>query len=125
MQSSSVKPRTACTPGPLGSAKGGGGVTSLNRRGHAGTGAWQPLIWAAKDNNLLVAAQLLDTGVDVNLQEPEEDKSGSCYSALHWAALRGWVGMVELLLARKANRELMDKHNNTPLALAEKKATRR
>ena len=40
----------------------GGGCTSLNRRGHAGVGEWQPLVWAAKDNNLLIAKQLLDTG---------------------------------------------------------------
>ena len=46
----------------------GGGATSLNRRGHAGVGEWQPLIWSAKDNNLLVATQLLDNGTDVNTQ---------------------------------------------------------
>ena len=101
-----------------------GGVTSLNRRGHAGTGEWQPLIWAAKDNNLLVASQLLDNGTDVNLQEPIEDKSGSCYSALHWAAIRGLKEMTEMLLKRKANAQLLDKHGNTPLALADKKGNK-
>ena len=108
----------------MGGKGGGGGVTSLNRRGHAGTGEWQPLIWAAKDNNLLVAAQLLANGTDVNLQEPLEDKSGSCYSALHWAALRGLKEMAEMLLKRGANRDMVDKHGNTPLALAEKKGNK-
>ena len=103
---------------------GGGGVTSLNRRGHAGTGEWQPLIWSAKDNNLLIAAQLISNGTDVNLQEPVEDKSGSCYSALHWAALRGLKEMAELLLSRGANRFMVDKHGNTPLALADKKGNK-
>ena len=54
-------------------------------------------IWAAKDNNLLVARQLIETGTSVDLQEPMDDKSGSCYTALHWSALRGFKDMMELL----------------------------
>ena len=105
-------------------SKGGVGGTTLNRRGHAGVGEWQPLIWAAKDNQLLVATRLLDTGTDVNLQEPADDKSGSCYTALHWAALRGFTSMAALLLKRKANQHIVDKHGNTALALAEKKGNK-
>ena len=30
---------------------------------------WQPLIWAAKDNNLAVVEMLLDRGHDVNKKE--------------------------------------------------------
>ena len=104
--------------------KGGAGVTVLNRRGHAGVGEWQPLIWAAKDNNLQVATKLIDTGTDVNLAEPSDDKSGSCYTALHWAALRSFADMAALLLKRKANMHIADKHGNTPLALAEKKGNK-
>ncbi len=57
-------------------------------------------------------------------QEPLEDKSGSAYSPLHWAALRGFTEMAQLLIRRKANVELCDKHNNTPLMLAEKKGNK-
>ena len=105
-------------------AKKGGGPSTLNRRGGHASGQWQPLIWAAKDNNLLVATRLLDTGTDVNLQEPPDDKSGSCYTALHWAALRGFTGMAALLLKRRANMHVLDKHGNSPLALAEKKGNK-
>lgn len=108
----------------MGGASKGMGGTVLNRRGHSGVGEWQPLIWASKDNNLSVVTQLLETGSNVNVQEPLEDKSGSCYSALHWASLRGFAGMVELLLKRKANQYLPDKHGNTPLQLAEKKGNK-
>ena len=108
----------------MGSKGGGANVSSLNRRGHSSVGEWQPLIWAAKDNNLLVATHLLDHGTDVNLVEPMEDKGCSCYTALHWAALRGFQEMGELLLGRGANTEVADKHGNTPLMLAEKKGNK-
>ena len=104
--------------------KGGGQCTSLNRRGHAGVGEWQPLVWAAKDNNLAVACKLLDTGTDVNLQEPLEDKGSSGYAALHWAAMRGFKEMISMLLRRGANLELIDKHGNTALMLAQKKGNK-
>ena len=104
--------------------KGGQACTSLNRRGHAGVGEWQPLVWAAKDNNLQVAAQLLDTGTDVNLQEPMEDKGSSGYAALHWAAMRGFKEMLTMLIKRGANLELQDKHGNTALMLASKKGNK-
>lgn len=97
------------------------GTVTLNRRGGAGGDSWQPLIWAAKDNNLMVAEMLLERGHDVNKQEPGTDKGLSKYSPLHWAAQKGQVKMVELLLSRGANPDLLDKHNNTAKALAEKK----
>ena len=45
------------------------GMATLNRRGASGADAWQPLIWAAKDNNLAVVEMLLDRGHDVNKKE--------------------------------------------------------
>jgi hypothetical protein len=98
--------------------KGGGQCTSLNRRGHAGVGEWQPLVWAAKDNNLAVACKLLDTGTDVNLQEPLEDKGSSGYAALHWAAMRGFKEMISMLLKRGANLDLVDNTGDSALILA-------
>ena len=47
----------------------------------------------------------------------------SCAS-LHWAALRGFTEMAQLLVKRRANIELVDKHGNTPIALAEKKGNK-
>ena len=79
------------------------------------------MIWAAKDNNLAVATMLLDKGHDVNHKESMQDKGLSGYAPLHWAAQKGQVQMVELLLSRGANPHAMDKHNNTAKMLAEKK----
>ena len=103
---------------------GGGrskGTATLNRRGGSASEAWQPLIWAAKDNNLVVAEMLIDKGHDVNRQEPVQDKGLSGYAPVHWAAQKGQAQMVELLLSRGANPSLLDKHNNTVLAVAQKK----
>ena len=97
------------------------GTATLNRRGGSASDAWQPLIWAAKDNNLAVAEMLLDKGHDVNRQESVQDKGLSGYAPLHWAAQKGQAQMVELLLSRGANPHATDKHNNTAKMLAEKK----
>jgi len=97
------------------------GTATLNRRGGSASDAWQPLLWASKDNNLLVAEMLLDKGHDVNKQEAMQDKGLSGYAPIHWAAHKGHLAMCELLLSRGANPNLPDKHNNMPRNLAEKK----
>lgn len=98
------------------------GVSQLNRRGHSSAEQWIPLLWAAKNNNVLVAQSLIDErGNDVNKQEPMQDRSGSGSGAIHLAAQKGHVEMVELLLAKGAHKSLKDKHGNTAQALAEKK----
>jgi hypothetical protein len=104
-----------------GGSKGGGKAATLNRRGAQAAEAWQPLIWAAKDNNLLIAEAFLDSGHDVNRQEAWQDKGNSGYAPLHWAAQKGHLAMTELLLARGANPLVVDKHGNNPYSLAEKK----
>ena len=97
------------------------GAATLNRRGAQAADAWQPLIWAAKDNNMLLTEALLNNGHDVNKREPAQDKGTSGYAPLHWAAQKGHVEILQLLLSHGANPTLLDKHNNTPHALAEKK----
>ena len=97
------------------------GTSSLNRRGGSAKDGWMPLLWAAKVDNMIIAEMLLDRGHDVNQQEPVSDKGLSGYTPLHWAAFKGYKSMVELLLKRGADPTLLDKHSNTPKALAEKK----
>jgi len=97
------------------------GTTTLNRRGGSASASWAPLLWAAKDNNLVVAEMLIDKGHDVNKQESLANKGLSGYAALHWAAHKGHLQMCELLLSRGANPVMNDKHNNTAQQLAEKK----
>jgi len=97
------------------------GTTTLNRRGGSASASWAPLLWAAKDNNLVVAEMLIDKGHDVNKQEALSNKGLSGYAALHWAAHKGHLQMCELLLSRGANPVMNDKHNNTAQQLAEKK----
>ena len=92
----------------------------LNRRGgtHQTGDAWKPLIWAAKENQLMVAEQLLDHGYNVNEQESTLDKALSGYSPLHWAAHKGHKDMVDMLLGRNAIATLKDKHGKLPKQLA-------
>jgi len=100
------------------------GTATLNRRGGSASDSWQPLLWAAKDNNLIVAQMLLEKGHDVNKQEPIQDKGNSGYAPLHWAAHKGHAAMVELLLAHGAHPAALDKHSNSAKMLAEKKGER-
>ena len=99
----------------------GKGVSQLNRRGVNAADSWIPLAWAAKDNHLLIAQQLLEEKHPVNQQEPMVDKGSSGYAPLHWASQKGHVKMVELLMSSGADVSLNDKHGNTPKQLAEKK----
>jgi len=99
------------------------GSSQLNRRGgsHQAGDTWQPLLWAVKENQKLVADMLMNHGYDVNKQESSLDKSLGGYAPLHWAALKGHKEMLELLLRRGAIANVTDKHGNMPKALAEKK----
>jgi len=97
------------------------GTATLNRRGGSASDAWMPLLWAAKDNNLIVARMLIDKGHDVNRQEPMQDKGNSGYAPIHWASHKGHAAMVELLLTNGAIPTILDKHSNSPKMLAEKK----
>lgn len=64
---------------------------------------------------------LIDLGIDINEQQPPTGQLSQKLSALHMAAQKGNDEMVDLLLSRGADRNLRDKHSNTPLNLAEKK----
>ena len=99
--------------------RGASNGSQLHRRSNQPSTDWIPLIWAAKANHAVVASRLIDTGTSVNVQE-SDGQGHSKYGALHWAAMRGHVGLVELLLHRGADVHLRDKHANTPLMLAEK-----
>ena len=94
---------------------------TLNRRGAFAANDWQPLLWAAKENHVDIAGALLDLGADINEQQPITSSS-SKFSALHAASQKGNIEMVQLLLSRGIDKGLRDKHNNTALMLAEKKA---
>ena len=104
----------------MGDGKKGGRVTQLNRRGQSAA-EWKPLIWAAKDNNLLVARQLIANGCDVNEQESVQDKGHSGYAPIHWACQKGHEAMLTLLLDNGASPIALDKHGNSARSLAEKK----
>ena len=92
----------------------------LNRRGAFAANDWQPLLWAARENHTEMATMLLDLGTDINEQQPMTSTSSKA-SALHVAAQKGAVDIVRLLIERGVDQTLRDKHNNTALALAEKK----
>jgi len=93
---------------------------TLNRRGAFAANDWSPLLWAAKENHVELADELLNLGLDINEQQPVTS-SLSKFSALHVAAQKGNEDMVKLLVARGIDKTLRDKHNNTALMLAEKK----
>ena len=61
-------------------------TTHLHRRGWHQSAAdeWQPLIWAVRQNQTLIAGLLIDHGHDVNKSELVTDKSNG-FTPLHWA----------------------------------------
>jgi len=100
---------------------GGKKNIQLNRRGISAANEWQPFLWACKENRLDIAECLLDEfACDINEQQPITTSSNQ-YSALHWCCMKGLENMVEWLVQRGAKKDLKDKHNNTPLRLAESK----
>ena len=92
-----------------------------NRRSAAVAGTWNPLIWAAKVDNIAVAEQLIRDGYDVNEHEDFSDKAMSGYAPIHWAAIKGHLAMLKLLLENGADMNLKDKHGDTPTRKAERK----
>lgn len=68
-----------------------------------------PLMTAAADDNLLIAAALLEHGAEVDLT----DFDGR--TALHYAAGSGSDGIIEQLLAAGARLEAPDRDGRTPL----------
>ena len=91
-----------------------------NRRGAFAANDWNALLWAAKENHVQMAEMLLGLGMDINEQQPVT-ASSSKHTALHVAAQKGNVEMVKLLLEKRCDTTLRDKHNQTALQLAEKK----
>ena len=79
------------------------------------------MVWAAKENILQVAELLIDRGHGINRQEAKEDKAVNGYAPIHWAASKGHIEMVILLLNRGASVLTKDKHGNSPKDLSEKK----
>ena len=103
-------------------AAGGGkdGTMTLNRRSHQQGSDWNALMWGSRYNRLNIVRQLLDSGHDVNEQEAE-DQAHNKYAPIHWAAHKGHLEMVRLLIERGARLDMKDKHGNTPKQLAEKR----
>jgi ankyrin repeat protein len=72
-----------------------------------------PLIEAVAYNRMAVAAYLLDQAhADVN------DKNNSGETPLHWAAAKGYLDMVKLLLTHHADIAAATKDDQTPLHFA-------
>ena len=100
-----------------GKAKG----TALNRRGASAANEWQPFLWAVKENRRDLVECLLDEfGADLNEQQGVSSSSNN-YSALHICATKGLEDMAKYLIDRGSKKDQKDKHNNTPLKLAETK----
>ena len=98
--------------------------TVLNRRGISAANEWQPFLWAVKENRMDLAECLLDAFAhDINEQQPISTSSNQ-YSALHIAATKGLDAMAAWLIKLGAKKDLRDKHNNTPLRLAESKGNK-
>jgi ankyrin repeat protein len=67
------------------------------------------LHYAARDNDLKLATELVDAGTDVNAR----DSAG--FTALHFAASQWALGVARLLLASGAQVDAVNRHGNTPL----------
>lgn len=122
-------PESLGTDHPLGSpmaaAARGGGADQMWRvysqgvepDARAGTCQPTPLVWAFSHPQLataeLTAATLLANGADPNLAQPGGQ------SALHAAATRGSLELVEMLLRKGARVDAVDQREKTPLELAD------
>ena len=67
-----------------------------------------PLQDAAKSGDTKMVSQLLDEGANID----EADKFGT---ALHWASMNGHLDIIELLMTRGANPEMVTDFLGTPL----------
>lgn len=74
---------------------------------------WTPLFAAASRGRPDLCMLFLEAGADVNGQESKYGRK-----ALHWAAIKGETGMVDLLLAEGAAVDEKDGSGRTPLDLA-------
>lgn len=81
-----------------------------------------PLFHAVTRNDLAMARLLLDAGADVNHQDRARARftDEGEQSPLHLAAEQGSLPLVELLLERGANRQLMNWDARTPADVAER-----
>ena len=71
------------------------------------------LIYATTSNRIIVMEYLLDHGADINAKTPLGKES-----ALFWAAARGHVEAVELLLSRDADTKMKNTNGQTVLEVA-------
>jgi ankyrin repeat protein len=79
-----------------------------------------PLLWAASRGRVLAAVWLLDHGVDVNQRATFGGPGhGEGVTALHLAAQSGDLPVIDLLLAREADRTIRDRlYDGTPFSWA-------
>ena len=115
--------------GITGSMGGKNTSLALNRVSTAFRVDWLPLVWAGKNNHMQLAETMLTF---INQQEAaaahglkvdanKAEVHGEQKTAAHWTAATGHVEMLRLLISHGANLEAVDKHNNTVLAVAQKK----
>lgn len=71
------------------------------------------ILEVAKTKNIQKIQKILDTNIDVNIQDDE-----LCYTPLHWAANKGHIRTVELLLLHCATSNAQDIFGHTPLHIA-------
>jgi ankyrin repeat protein/DNA-binding beta-propeller fold protein YncE len=81
----------------------------LQASGVSGKRAYPPLLWAARNNALALAALLLEAGADPNVQNASGD------TALHLAVKNKFPKMVTLLLNAGADPNRADDRGKTPL----------
>ena len=70
--------------------------------------------FAAERGYVQVVKKLVDSGIDVNLPPPNENK----YSPLHYASLNGHIEVAKLLLEKGAYVNCRDCYNSTPIHYA-------
>jgi ankyrin repeat protein len=70
-------------------------------------------MWAVEGGKVNVVTILLEYNVDINI----ENNDGM--TALHWAAQKGDLVVLKLLVEKGAKVDSTDKNGNTPLDLAE------
>lgn len=132
--------------GIAGSMGGGGKSFALNRVSTAFRVDWNPLIWAARNNQLEIANELLNVinshidevsaaflaespprtleakaTSDLKVDANQAEVHGENKTAAHWAGATGHIRMIELLVENGADLSLPDKHGNDVAKVADKK----